>query len=721
MILDFLETFRKRVFDHRVRFNETLVVGYAIAGKPDVALHLFGKLRFQGLDLDRFAYHVLLNALAEKTYFNAFDTILNQIRIRGYETSITSAIVVKCLCKQGRFDEAEEYVNSLLGTGKELHGSAVSFLVGALCESNRFEQAVELVRKIENLGFVPLEHAYGICVKGLVKGGRLDQALEFFRQKRDSEGYVPGSLRYNMLICRLLRENRLHTVYDLLMDMTESCTPPDMVTMNAVLCFFCKAGMVDVALELYKSRSQFGLNPNQMAYKYLILTLCWDGSLQEAYSVFKTSISKGLFPDRQTYTTLANALCRESKLDEMKELIHLALERDFTPSAATYDKFISALCRAGKVQDGYLMHEELNGATARQAYCKMIMGFVKSNRADIAARLLVEMKEKKIFLTRSVCRAVICSLLEMNNPMSRVFNLLDMLTHGKPHIKIFNFFIDGAGRANKTELAREIFELMLRNNIAPNVSSQILLLNSYVKSGRLADALTFFNSIRHQGAVSRRLYDSMIQGLCKSNKVDIAHNLLFEMLKAGLNPGIGCYENLVQKLCSLKRYHEAINLVHMYLKTGRRLTSYLGNILLFHSLQSQEVYDTCIQSRGAKEGESSAISTLSFVIGAFSGCLRVNHSIEELEKLIALCFPLDLYTYNLLLRRVSDFDFDQALRLFDRIRQRGYEPNGWTYNIMVHGFANNGRRDEAKQWSEEMSQKGFYTTQKIVQKIGRNV
>ncbi|CAJ2634337.1 unnamed protein product [Trifolium pratense] len=728
LVLDFLQLFRKRGFQHRVRFNDTLVVGYAIAGKPDVALHVFGKMRFQGLDLDGFGYHILLNALAEDNYFNAFNTILNQIRIRGYATSVTDSIVVKCMCKQGRLDEAEDYLNGLLGSGKELHGSEVSLLVSSLCDRNRFDHAVEVVKEFGKSGLVPMEHAYGACVKGLVKGGRLDEALEFFRQKRDSGGYVPGLLRYNMLICRLLRESRLREVFDLLVDMNESCMTPDMVTMNSVLCFFCKAGMVDVALQLYKSRSQFGLNPNQMAYKYLILTLCWDESVKEACRVLKSSIGNGFFPDRQTFSTLANALCRERKVDEMKELIHFALKHDFTPSAVTYDNFISALCRAGRVEDGYLIHEELNNATARLSYSKMINSFIKKKKGDIAARLLVEMKEKNLQLTRTLCRAVIFSLLDMDNPITRVFNLLDMLTHGKPDTQIFNFFIDGAGHARKTDLARKIYELMLLNNIVPTIVSQALLLNSYLGSERISEALNFFYSLRDQGVVSKRLYSSMINGLCKHNKADIAcdksdiahdkadiaRRILVDMLNAGLNPGIECYENLVQKLCSLKRYPEAINLVQVYMKMGRRLTSFLGNILLFHSLITPNVYHTCVKMRGEKEGESSPFSTLTVVIGVFSDCLKVNHSIEEL---VALCFPLDIYTYNLLLRRTTSYDMNQACELFNRIRQRGYEPNGWTYDIMVHGFSKHGRNYETKQWLEEMHHEGFYPTETT----GRNV
>ena len=655
---------------------------------------------------------MLLNALVEENYFNAFEVIVKQIRMRGYENQFTNALVMKSLCKQGKLDEAEGFLFGLVNGGKELHGCEVSVLVGALCGSDRFEDAVRLVMEFGDSGLVPLDNAYGVWIRGLVQGGRLDDALEFFRKKRDDEGYVPGLVRYNVLICRLLREDRLREVYDLLMDMNETTIPPDMVTMNAVLCFFCKVGMLDVALELYNSRSQFELSPNHMAYKYLILTLCWDASVKEAFSVLKSAVDHGYFPDRRTFTRLANALCRECMIDEMKELLHLALARNFMPNASTYDKFITALCRAGRVEDGYLIHGELNGASARLAYMKMIMGFKESNRGDIAARLLIEMNGKGHKVTRPLCRAVICCLLEMDNSRSHFFNLLEMLSHNEPHRWTYNYFIDGAGHAKKAELAREVFELMQRNGIEPDSSSRILMLKAYLKSGRISDALNFFNNLRSHGMVNRKLYNSLIVGLCKSNKADMAHQFFKEMIKDGFNPSTECYEDLVLKLCSLDRYHEAINLIDVYEKIGRRLTSFLGNVLLFHSLVSPEVYNTCVRLKGVKEEETSDSSMLSLIIGAFSGRHGVYHCMEDLEELITKCFPLDVYTYNLLLRKASMSDMDQACELFARMCQRRFKPNRWTYDIMVHGFSKHGRKDEAKRWVEEMFEKGFYPTER---------
>ncbi|RVW15783.1 Pentatricopeptide repeat-containing protein, mitochondrial [Vitis vinifera] len=113
----------------------------------------------------------------------------------------------------------------------------------------------------------------------------------------------------------------------------------------------------------------------------------------------------------------------------------------------------------------------------------MIRGFNILNRADIAARLLIELQEKGHTPTRSLFRAVICRLCDMDNAEKQFLKLLELqLSHQEPNCQVYNFFIDGAGHAKKPELAREVFEMMVRSGIVPNLSSDILMLQSYLKN-----------------------------------------------------------------------------------------------------------------------------------------------------------------------------------------------------------------------------------------------
>ncbi|KAI4308260.1 hypothetical protein L6164_031353 [Bauhinia variegata] len=698
VMIDFLQMYRIQGYPRRARFYDTLVMGYAVAGRTDIALQLFGKMRFQGIDLDHFTYHVFLNALVEEKRFDEFEVILKQIQMRGYENEVTNKIVIKSYCKRNQLNEAEAYLDELLSSGKVSYGCGLDILVDAFCQDKMFMRAKKLVEKLQDSGLSQVENAYGVLIRELVRAGRLNEALELFQCKKSLEGYVPDLFWYNTVIKRLLRKNRLHEVYNFLMEMKENCISPDMVTVNAVFCFFCKAGMGDVALKLYYTRAEFGLSPSQMAYKYLINYLCFDGSIVEAYNVLKNSINQGFSPDRRTSSRIMNALYRECKVDQMKELFILSLEQNFVLSASAYEKLISALCLSKRVEDAYLIHAQLPNVTTR-TYFDLISGFSKLSKGDIAGRLLIEMQERAHIPTRSLVRAVINSILDMDNSRTWFFNLLDMqLSRYESNCLIYDYFIDGAGHAKKPELAREVFEMMQRNGIKPNLTCKIHMLQSYFRSEKISDGLNFFSEMRESGTKGTKLYNVLVVGLSKAKKVDIAVELLSEMRENKLTPSVACYEILVQELCRVKRYDVAINIINEYEKMGRPLTSFLGNVLLWNSLTAPELYDSCVHLRGVS-------SVLSLLIGAFSGRLRVDQQTVNFEELIQQCFPLDLYTYNLLLRKESMNNMEKARELFDRICQKGYEPNQWTYEIMVRGFLKHGRKSEAKSWIEEMLQR----------------
>ncbi|XP_050236528.1 pentatricopeptide repeat-containing protein At1g71210, mitochondrial [Mercurialis annua] len=717
LMLDFLDNYMKfRFINHKLGygFYPTLVMGYSVAGKPLVALQLFGRMRFQGIDLDDFTYHVLLNSLVEECCFDAVECIANQISIRGFTSHVTHSIVVKSFCKQRLLDEAEGYLRDLFVEGECGNGSAVGVLVDAFCREGLFEKAGQLVEEFRGLGVTPMEPAYDVWLRNLIQSGNVDLALGFLQHKKSLETYVPEVFQYNALLCRLLKENRLKEACDLLLEMMEGGISPDKITMNAALCFFCKAGMVDVALDLYNCKSEFGLSPTTMTCNYLINSLCGEGKVDEAYSVLKNCTDQGYIPGKRTFSILTHALCKEGKLDMMKELVDVALERNIIPSDSMFDKFISAMCRARRLEDGYLIHGKLNRmnrVATKSTYSNLIHGFNKINKGDVAARLLIEMQDKGHIATRTLFRAVIRSLCDMENPENQFFNLLEMqLSHHEPNCQIYNFFIDGAGHAKKPNLARETFEMMLRSGIKPNLSSDILMLQSYLKSEKISDAFNFFNDLCHRRTIGRKLCNTMVVGLCKGQKLDSALTYFKEMKGNEVVPSIECYEVLIQSLCSNKDYDTAIDLVKDFEKTGRHITSFIGNIFLLHSFKSDELYNAWLRSREEHDEGSSGLSILGQIIGAFSGRLRVSQEIDSLEDVIEQCFPLDLYTYNMLLRRLSMINIDYACELFDRICQNGYEPNQWTYDILVHGLFKHGRTEEARRWVDIMFRRGFDPT-----------
>ncbi|KAL3642876.1 hypothetical protein CASFOL_013691 [Castilleja foliolosa] len=716
LMLDYLQNHMKQRYVHKVMYYNILVIGYALAGKCETALQLFGKMRFHNVDLDAFAYNVLMNSLVEEGYFDVVETIAKEIRARGHQNDVTHAIMMKSFCKQNELKRGEEYLRRLMDDNnkKQLSGTAVATLLAALCKNNQFEKAASLIEEFREMDLDLTEHAYSMWIRDLVKVGKLDHALEFLKDKQAVEEYVPDVFRYNLLVCRLLRENRLEEVYDLLTEMKEKEILPDDVTMNMVLCFLCKAGMMDIAMNLYNSRVEFGLSVNSMAYNYLINTLVGDVSVDEAYRVLRNSMEQGYLPGQKTFSIIADALCREGKLDKMKELVLFMLDQNIMPNNFTYDKFISALCRASRVEEGYLLHDllsRLNKSSQKSTYLNLISGFSKTNRGDIAARLLIEMQEKGYSPGRRLIGEVICGLSKMDNPEKQLLGLLEMqLSRNQLSTsKKLNFFIDGAGRARKPELAMQAYEVMRRNGLVPDIKSDILLLQSHLKSEKIAQALKLFRYLSMKWRKSK-LWHTMIIGLCKAKKPEYASQILEDMKINKVTPSIECYEELIKLYCDSGQYHKAVEILNDMTQIGRPVSSFIGNVFLMHALRTKKLYYAWVSS-SREQNLTPASWTLGHLIGFFSGCIEENYDDEDMENLIKQCFRIDIYTNNMILRRLSMNGMDLACKYFDRLCEKGYEPNRWTYEIIVHGLAKDGRNEEAKVWEDEMLRKGFGLTE----------
>ncbi|KAI3767710.1 hypothetical protein L2E82_18067 [Cichorium intybus] len=708
LIFNYLEDYNKHRGRHKASFHNICVMGYAVAGKPEIALQLFGRMRYQGMDLDDFAYHVLLNALVEEGCFDGVESVSRQIKNRGLESEITHSILVKGFCRKKDFDKAENYLREVInnnnGVTIKSGGHIVGALVDGLCKNNQFDKAGKLVDEFGEF------HVYDIWIRELVRARKVDGAMEFLQKTRNQKTtlYVPDVFRYNSLILRLLKEKRLEEVCDLVIEMRENNIPPDEFTMNIVLCFFCKAGMVDIALKLYDSRTELGLTLTSMSFNYLMNTLCGDGSVIDAYRILKNSLDQGYFPGKRAFSILADALCKVDKLDMMNELYQVALEYKVVLTDKNLENYINALCRNGMLEDAYILHVELNRldkVTTERAYNNLINGFIKSKRGDIASRLLTEMKEKKYKPSPNLYRGVIQCVFEMENPEKQFEKLLErQLCLHEFKCWVFNVFIEGAGIAKRPELAKQVYEMMKRSGVLPNVSSDILMLKSYLESEKISDSLDFFYDILKRRKIGRKAYNMMVVGLCKVNKPDIALSIFLEVREKGksVRPSLICYEELIYILCKYKRYDKVMDVINDMVRVGRPLSSFIGNNLLLYSLKDQELYSTWVDSRSTESTQG-----LRELVGLFSDRFREDIDVEELEEIVRKCFPLDIFTYNMILRKLIKKQVDDASRMFRKICEKGFKPNQWTYETLVHGFYRHGRANDAKVWLEEMQKRGF--------------
>ncbi|KAJ3696720.1 hypothetical protein LUZ61_000425 [Rhynchospora tenuis] len=706
-------------------FYDTLVIGYAVAGKPETALGIFGRMRYSGLELQPFTIRVLLNSLVENSLFSFCDSLFPLL---PQTDPVAVSIRIKALCMQKNLDSAESLLRSLPNrlAAREVPACV---LVKTFCKSGKYTKARKIVDDF------PYGEVYTVWLKCLVKMGKLSEALGFLADKKVKEDYIPDSTVYNSLIMRLLRGNHLSEAYDLLTEMMEEGIPPTRVTMSAALGFFCKAGFVDVALNLYRCRRELGIDPGGPTFDDLIRALCADGDYDSAYNVVDDSMRKGHFPGHQAFATLASALCREGKLNQVRTLLDAAVQQEVRPAADILSRYMAALCKAGNLTEACLvLHTGKDSVGTMESmykhkstYISMIRAFTLLDRVDTLPRLVIEMQEMGHVPSRSLYRTVIVSLCKMDK-YGDVLGLLSeqLQRRNLDERTCYHYFIDGAAHAGTPDLAREIYNRMVSAGIKPNWESENLLLHGYLKSSKISDALNFFEFLRGRKEPTSKMYNVMIVGLCQAGRPDQAVDFWKEAREKKLIPSLESYEELSLALGSVKDYNTLVKLLDDFRETGRPVSAFLCNVVLMHTLKNRDLLRVWFKLReeskdkdsyGAELNElphnqSSGRMLLGQLIAAFSAGIRTKEYLDQVAEEFEKYFPMDLYTYNMLLRAFAvGGRMDLARDLFNRMYEKGYRPNRWSFDTMVIGFCKEGDKDEAERWRDAMSRNGFSPTQ----------
>ncbi|KAI5415898.1 hypothetical protein KIW84_041074 [Lathyrus oleraceus] len=327
LVLEFLQTLWKHVITHRVHFDDTLVVVYANAGKPDVALHMFGKMRFQWLDLDGISYRILLNALAREDYFNAFSIILSHIRMKGYTTSVTDVIVVKFFYKQGKLNEAKDYLNCLLGSGKETHGFEVNFLLGSLLPQKPFFLILSTSDDLPSLSSLLLPISKPFVLHVLCHGGynnKILLCLKFFDWASLQPRFIHTRAIFVAIFRILTQASYVLLVLEFLQTLWKHVITHRVHFDDTLVVVYANAGKPDVALHMFgKMRFQW-LDLDGISYRILLNALAREDYFN-AFSIILSHIRMKGYTTSVTDVIVVKFFYKQGKLNEAKDYLNCLL------------------------------------------------------------------------------------------------------------------------------------------------------------------------------------------------------------------------------------------------------------------------------------------------------------------------------------------------------------------------------------------------------------
>ncbi|KAG9455327.1 hypothetical protein H6P81_008231 [Aristolochia fimbriata] len=244
--------------------------------------------------------------------------------IKNYEASgfsLSKAMydgLHRSLTALGRFDEAEEIVDTMRKAGFEPDNVTYSQVVFGLCKFGRLDDACKVLDDMEALGCKPDIKTWTILIQGHCSMGEVDKALSCFTKMLEKEMDADADL-LEVLVNGLLSKDRVDSAYNLIVEMVETARlKPWQATYKQLTERLLKGRKLEEAFKVLKLMKCQNYPPCADLFVNYISKF---GSIDDAADYFKVLAVKR-FPSSSSYRNIFEAFLKEGRFSEAQDLLY---------------------------------------------------------------------------------------------------------------------------------------------------------------------------------------------------------------------------------------------------------------------------------------------------------------------------------------------------------------------------------------------------------------
>ncbi|KAJ7519165.1 hypothetical protein O6H91_15G064300 [Diphasiastrum complanatum] len=273
-----------------------------------------------------------------------------------------------------------------------------------------------------------------------------------------------------------------------------------------------------------------------------------------------------------------------------------------------------------------------------------------------------------------------------------------------------NLLIVCSLQVDNHEIALSVYEYMVQTvSSQPNPYTFRSLVQGLTKAGKIDLAYVYLREMMKRGLIPNvTTWNCIIIGFLKMGKIDAAFHGLDEMKSAGCRPDAITYKALVKYLCKVKQTGQAYHIFREMVSTGNKPNVVTYNLLL-DGLGKEGQIEKALNL--FKEMESCcclpdvvAYSTLINILGKAG---QVDEAYKLLEDMKKQGCMVDCITYNTLIDGFGKAGKMQRVwELFETMKADGCSPNVVTFTTMIDIFLRAGQTIQAETLYEEMKESG---------------
>ncbi|GAB2272872.1 hypothetical protein Dimus_007689 [Dionaea muscipula] len=407
----------------------------------------------------------------------------------------------------------------------------VSPAARVLCEIITRAAGADVETALSSTGIVPRPEHVEEVLKLFY--GNPDAAVKFFRWAGKSQ--KPSLYAWNLMVDLLGKNQMFEPMWDAIRSMKQEGVL-SLPTFVSVFGSYCAARRFTDAFMTFDVMEKYGIEPDVIAVNSLLSAICLEKNCaNEAFKFFE-KIKLKIPPDADTFAILLEGWEKEGNVQKAKTTFgEMVIRVGWNPNnMSAYDAFLTTLVSGSQADEALKFLQVMKGKNCLPGlkfFSNALDILVKQNDSARAVSLWDIMVGSGL-VPNSIMYNAMIGLLCSNNDINRAFDFLDaMVFHGafpdslsynlifqclvknKKAREVGKFFIEMTKNEyppdhsncaaaiemlfdqDDPEIAIDIWNYMLENDIRPNSESASALLVGICKLSRISELKRFGNDM----------------------------------------------------------------------------------------------------------------------------------------------------------------------------------------------------------------------------------
>ncbi|KAJ4912754.1 Pentatricopeptide repeat-containing protein [Raphanus sativus] len=533
------------------------------------------------------------------------------------------------------------------------------------CKAGNLKEASEVFEAMPERDVV----SWNNMISVLVRKGLEEEALVVY-EKMVSQGFLPSrfTLASVLSACSKLLDGvtgmRCHGIA------VKIGLDDNIFVGNALLSMYAKCGlMVDHGVRVFECLSE----PNEVSFTAVINGLARENNVLEAVHMFRSMCEKGVRVDPVCLSNILSFSAPREGCDSSNEIyrnvlgkqIHsLMLRLGFGGDLHLNNSLLETYVKNGDMNSAEVIFAEMPEVNV-VSWNIMIAGFGRDYQSDKSIEYLKRMRESGFEPNEVTCTSVLGACFRSGDVETgrRIFSSMP-----HPSVTAWNALLSGYSKYEHYEEAINQFREMQLQHLKPDRTTLSVILSScarlrFLEGGKQIHGV----AIRTNISRNSHIVSGLIAVYSECEKIEISEHIFDECTT---EVDIACWNSMMAGLCRNSLDTKALVLFRRMLQTG---------VLFPNETSYATVLGSCTRLCSLFHGRQ------------FHGqVVRRGYASDSFVE-IALA---DMYC--------KCGEIDSARELFDTVLVK----NIVLWNEMIHGYAHNGRGDEAVGLYREMVSRG---------------